>query len=197
MMVFNFSPNKLSYLRIVLTAPILCLQQYGGPAALSLCLALVIVNELSDLLDGRLARRTGQVTSLGKLLDPMADSISRVSLFIAFAVSGWMPLWMVVIIFIRDVVVQYARIIAASRGVVLAARLSGKLKGIAQGTALILVTGLHTALAWGGARPAGLAADWWILFVATAVTAGSALDYLLYTLRDLKSASPSSAAREL
>jgi CDP-diacylglycerol--glycerol-3-phosphate 3-phosphatidyltransferase len=188
MMHFNLHPNKLSYLRIVLTVPILCLQQYGGPVGLTVCLALVMVNELSDLLDGRLARRTGQVTSFGKLLDPMADSISRVSLFIAYAVSGWMPLWMTVVIFSRDVVVQYSRIVAASQGVVLAARLSGKLKGITQGTALVLVTGLHATIAWGSAISAWLPAGWWLLFVATAVTGYSAVDYFFYTLRSIKGA---------
>ena len=82
--------------------------------------------EATDLLDGLVARRFGQVSSLGKLIDPLADSISRFSVFLAFTteqtVRGhFWPVMMVAVLFYRDALVAYTRTVAASTGVVLAA----------------------------------------------------------------------------
>jgi CDP-diacylglycerol---glycerol-3-phosphate 3-phosphatidyltransferase len=87
---------------------------------------LTIVSELSDLFDGFFARRHNKVTELGKLLDPMADSIFRLSVLLAFT-QGFLqlPLLLVVVFFYRTL-----RTICALRGVALAARWSGKIKAV-------------------------------------------------------------------
>jgi CDP-diacylglycerol--glycerol-3-phosphate 3-phosphatidyltransferase len=105
-----------------------------------LLLAVVILAELSDLLDGIVARRRNVVTELGKILDPMADSIFRLSFFFALT-QGFvkLPLWLVLLFFYRDSVVSLLRTVCALRGIALAARMSGKIKAAVQGTVAILV----------------------------------------------------------
>ena len=85
--------------------------------------------EVSDLLDGLLARMFKQETELGKVLDPFADSLSRLTYFVAFAGSGILPVWILLILIYRDVAVAYIRVMVSAReNVLLPARLSGKVK---------------------------------------------------------------------
>ena len=91
------------------------------------------ISELSDIFDGFLARRYNKVTELGKLLDPMADSIFRLSVFLAFTQGVvQLPLLLVCLFFYRDSVISTLRTVCALRGVALAARLSGKIKAVIQ-----------------------------------------------------------------
>jgi CDP-diacylglycerol--glycerol-3-phosphate 3-phosphatidyltransferase len=106
-------------------------------------LTLLLALETSDALDGYLARKYDQVTDLGKILDPMADSISRISVFLAFTkppVS--LPLLIVFIFIYRDSVISTLRTVCALRGLALAARPSGKLKAIIQALSAVTVTSL-------------------------------------------------------
>lgn len=104
-------------------------------------LALLGISELSDAFDGYLARRFHQVTDFGKLLDPMADSIYRISVFLSFTqppVS--VPLLIVFVFLYRDSVISTLRTICALRGFALAARSSGKIKAIIQaGSAFVIL----------------------------------------------------------
>jgi CDP-diacylglycerol---glycerol-3-phosphate 3-phosphatidyltransferase len=104
-------------------------------------LVLLAALESSDALDGYLARKFDQVTDLGKVLDPMADSISRISIFLAFTqppVS--LPLLIVFLFIYRDSVISTLRTVCALRGFALAARSSGKIKAVLQAMAGISVT---------------------------------------------------------
>jgi CDP-diacylglycerol--glycerol-3-phosphate 3-phosphatidyltransferase len=104
-------------------------------------LFLLGVNELSDALDGFLARKFNQVTDLGKILDPMADSISRISVFLTFTQPPVnVPLVLVFIFLYRDSVISTLRTICALRGFALAARPSGKIKAIIQGITAFFIT---------------------------------------------------------
>lgn len=93
------------------------------------------------MIDGYLARKFNQVTDLGKLLDPMADSICRISIFLTFTQPPvQIPMVLVFIFLYRDSVVSTIRTICALKGVTLAARTSGKLKAVVQGvTALAII----------------------------------------------------------
>lgn len=107
------------------------------PYVLLLCLG---VSEISDALDGFLARKYNQVTDLGKILDPMADSISRISVFLTFTQPPVnVPLLLVFIFIYRDSVISTLRTICALRGFALAARPSGKIKAVIQGIAAFLI----------------------------------------------------------
>lgn len=108
-----------------------------------LLLGLMAVSELSDLFDGFLARKKNQVTELGKLLDPMADSIFRLSVFLTFTQGIiQLPLFLVLFFFYRDSVISTLRTVCALRGVALGARLSGKIKAVVQAIVAIFITTL-------------------------------------------------------
>jgi CDP-diacylglycerol---glycerol-3-phosphate 3-phosphatidyltransferase len=106
-------------------------------------LFFLLALETSDALDGYLARKFDQVTELGKVLDPMADSVYHISVFLAFTqppVS--LPLWIVFLFIYRDSVISTLRTICALRGVTLAARSSGKIKSALQAAMAITITAL-------------------------------------------------------
>jgi len=115
-----------------------------------LLIFLVGLAELTDLFDGMAARKRDQVTELGKILDPMADSIFRLSVFLAFTqgVVG-LPLWLVLFFFYRDSIISMLRTTCALRGFTLAARLSGKVKAVVQCCATFMILGLMIPHAFG------------------------------------------------
>ncbi len=103
-------------------------------------LALLIICECSDVLDGMLARRRNEVTDLGKVLDPVADSITHITLFFTFT-QGFvaLPLLLVFVFLYRDFLVSTLRTLCALRGVALAARFSGKMKAVMQAALAFLI----------------------------------------------------------
>ncbi|MDR2539886.1 MAG: CDP-alcohol phosphatidyltransferase family protein [Chlamydiales bacterium] len=103
-------------------------------------LCLAVLSEISDVFDGLLARRYNKVTDLGKLLDPMADSIFRLSVFLAFTQGViQLPLLLVCIFFYRDIVISTLRVLCGLRGFALAARLSGKIKAVVQAIVIFFI----------------------------------------------------------
>jgi CDP-diacylglycerol--glycerol-3-phosphate 3-phosphatidyltransferase len=106
-------------------------------------LFLLTLSELSDFFDGFFARKWDQVTELGKILDPMADSIARISVFLTFT-QGFikLPLLLVFVFLYRDSIISTLRTVCALRGVALAARISGKVKAVIQAIAAFLIVGL-------------------------------------------------------
>jgi CDP-diacylglycerol--glycerol-3-phosphate 3-phosphatidyltransferase len=114
-----------------------------GLTAVTLPFALAILlgcSELSDAFDGYLARKFNQVTDLGKILDPMADSIYRISIFLTFTIEPVkLPMGLVFIFLYRDSVISTLRTICALRGFALAARKSGKIKAVIQALAAFAV----------------------------------------------------------
>ncbi|MBI5272591.1 MAG: CDP-diacylglycerol--glycerol-3-phosphate 3-phosphatidyltransferase [Chlamydiia bacterium] len=108
-----------------------------------LLLGLLIVCECSDWFDGFWARRRNQVTDLGKVLDPMADSITHISLFLTFTAGVvQLPLLLVFVFLYRDLFISTLRTLCALRGVALAARFSGKVKAAIQGVVSFLILAL-------------------------------------------------------
>ncbi len=129
-------PNKITIARIIL-APLFFISYFlpqwtDGLNGISASLILFIFAsiELSDFLDGYLARKYNLVTDLGKVLDPFADVLSRVTYFLCFAFSGLMPLWVFLIIIYRELAITFLRMMMMGRGIVVAASLWGKLKAI-------------------------------------------------------------------
>jgi CDP-diacylglycerol--glycerol-3-phosphate 3-phosphatidyltransferase len=139
-------PNLITVARILLAAlvvPLLFIDRLG-PRLLAFVIFLVAA--FSDLWDGHLARTRGLITNLGKLLDPIADKLLLAATFIPFYIlshrSGptarfpWfgdtLPLWIVVVIFGRELFITLFRSYAARRGVVIPAGPSGKYKAVFQ-----------------------------------------------------------------
>jgi CDP-diacylglycerol--glycerol-3-phosphate 3-phosphatidyltransferase len=105
-----------------------------------LLILLLGMSELSDWFDGFLARKNNQVTELGKILDPMADSIFRLSVFFTFTQGIiQLPLFLVLFFLYRDSIISTLRTVCALRGVALAARLSGKVKAVLQGMVALFI----------------------------------------------------------
>jgi CDP-diacylglycerol---glycerol-3-phosphate 3-phosphatidyltransferase len=124
----------------------------------------------TDWFDGRIARRSGRTSSLGSLLDPVADKLLVLSTLIVLLGQDVFPAWMVAAIVARELLVTGLRQAAIERGVVIAARDLGKLKTWAQAV----------AAATGGLAAAGVwshSVSWWTLFVALILTWVSGLDY--------------------
>nr|NGX27528.1 putative CDP-diacylglycerol--glycerol-3-phosphate 3-phosphatidyl-transferase 2 [Chlamydiota bacterium] len=142
--------------RIVLSPIFLLIYIYHVQLGISLLtlpfilIGLVVLAELTDLFDGMAARLRNQVTELGKLLDPMADSIFRLSVFLALT-QGFvkLPLWLVLFFFYRDSIISLLRTVCALRGFTLAARFSGKVKAVVQGVAALAILGLMIPYALG------------------------------------------------
>ena len=149
-------PNKISMFRlflipIIVFAKLFPFAQFGlmmpylriGFVTSSLLnlviLALFVVASLSDFLDGYLARKNNQITTLGKFIDPIADKALTTTMFILFAIDGVIPPLVVLIMVWRDILVDGIRMMCAERGVVVAAGLLGKAKTVAQMFAIILV----------------------------------------------------------
>jgi CDP-diacylglycerol---glycerol-3-phosphate 3-phosphatidyltransferase len=95
-------------------------------------LGILALIELTDAFDGRVARGRGEVTDFGKFFDPLADSVSRLAIFLGFLMAGIIPLWMFLVFLYRDGLVSAIRYMCIIRGVVVPARVSGKLKAIFQ-----------------------------------------------------------------
>jgi CDP-diacylglycerol--glycerol-3-phosphate 3-phosphatidyltransferase len=113
-------------------------------------LFLLTVAELSDAFDGYFARKLHQVTDLGKLLDPMADSIYRISIFLTFTRPPIeLPIALVFVFLYRDAIISTLRTVCALRGFALAARSSGKIKAILQASAAFLTLFAYAAYEMG------------------------------------------------
>ncbi len=102
---------------------------------------IFVLASLTDFLDGYLARKLNLITNLGKFLDPLADKILVLAGFIAFVEMGYIPSWAVLIIVSRELVVSVFRAIAASKNIVIAAGIWGKLKTVSQMIAIVLMLG--------------------------------------------------------
>ena len=132
-------PNKLTILRIALSFVLILVLLIPGLAAKVAALAVFILASVTDLLDGRLARKWGIVSDLGVLLDPLADKILVLSAFVAFVYLQVVPPWMVVLVAGREFLITGFRLFALGRGHVLPAEAAGKHKTVSQMTAISLI----------------------------------------------------------
>ncbi len=132
-------PNALSLVRIFLV-PVLVVFLIVVPRPYNLTAAAVFLAAvLTDWLDGRIARSTRQVTTLGKLLDPVADKLLISASLISLVQVGRVPAWMVVLIVGRDLAITGLRGIAASQNVIIQASDFGKATMIAEVVAVALL----------------------------------------------------------
>jgi CDP-diacylglycerol--glycerol-3-phosphate 3-phosphatidyltransferase len=143
--------------------------------------AIFLTAAATDWLDGYLARRRREVTTLGKLLDPIADKLLTVSAFISLVELQLAPAWMIVIIVGREFAVSGMRSIAAARGLVIAASTWGKYKTVSQVVAITLLILTHTIERWLRLENLGKAALWVVLLLALV----SMVDYFRHFIRSV------------
>jgi CDP-diacylglycerol--glycerol-3-phosphate 3-phosphatidyltransferase len=147
----------------------------AGPGWMRVALGLFLLAamELTDLLDGFIARRFGVVTEWGAALDPYMDSFSRLIVYWTLACTGLILPLVPLVMALRDVTVAYCRIFLARAGHTVAANWSGKFKAVVQATVAIVIVVEPVYEPWLGSWLASLGA--WIVIV---VTLASAVEYV-------------------
>jgi len=173
-------PNALTLLRIFLVPflVVVLLTKFEGREIVAL--AIFLTATLTDFLDGWLARRRGEITTLGTLLDPIADKLLISAAFISLVEVGLVPAWMVVVVVGREFAVTGLRAIASDQGVLIAASAWGKVKMASQIVAISLLI-LSERFAF-FALPAKA-----MLWLVVAVALGSGAQYFSIFLRKVVS----------
>lgn len=164
--------NRLTLLRVVLTVVFIGLMLSQLVYANTMALLVFVTAALTDLYDGRIARKRGQHSVLGELMDPLADKVLVLSAFLVFTSIRFqdplgaplVPVWAVILLIVRELTVMGLRALIAARGESVAADVGGKLKTVAQMIAVIVILAGEA-----------LDHDWWpLLFPEKA----RALDFL-------------------
>ena len=152
-------PNKLTVMRVVLIP--------------------FIVASLTDLLDGKIARKYNLVTNFGKFMDPLADKLLVCAAMICLIETGQLPAWIVVVIISREFIISGFRLIASDNGVVIAASYWGKFKTTFQ-MLMVIVLILDLPMTF---------FDWLgqiLIWVSLALTVISLIDYIVKNKAVLK-----------
>ena len=123
-------PNKLTVLRVIMVPffVFFMLTDVGGAANKWIALALFIVASLTDMLDGKIARKYNLVTNFGKFMDPLADKLLVCSAMICLIPSGKLNTAIVIVIIAREFIISGFRLVASDSGIVIAASYWGKFK---------------------------------------------------------------------
>ena len=165
-------PNKLTTFRVILIPFFVFFMLAPNMTGINnyIAVAIFIVASLTDLLDGKIARKYNLVTNFGKFMDPLADKLLVCSAMICLIQTGQLAAWIVVIIIAREFIISGFRLVASDNGIVIAASWWGKSKTISQMIMIILLIAdipalsvLNTVLIW----------------VALILTVVSLIDYLV------------------
>ena len=135
-------PNKLTVLRICMIPFFVAALLYENGADQTMRIianVIFITASLTDLLDGKIARKYGLVTNFGKFMDPLADTLLVCSALICLIQLGQLPAWVVIVIISREFIISGFRLVAADNGIVIAASYWGKFKTVFQMTAVVLL----------------------------------------------------------
>ena len=132
-------PNKLTLLRIVLILPFLLVLYLDVPFASYIALGIFIIASLTDMLDGKIARKRNLITDFGKFADPLADKMLVTAAMLWFVEIGQMPGWALLIVIVREFAVSGLRMVASDKGRVIAAGWSGKVKTAATMVCIVLM----------------------------------------------------------
>ena len=125
-------PNKLTLIRMFLAPIYLALMLIEFPYHYIVALAVFSIASLTDMLDGKIARKNNLITVFGKLLDPLADKMLTTAALLAFMREGWCSIWIVMIVLTREFSVAGVRLIATAQGIVIPANYWGKAKTVSQ-----------------------------------------------------------------
>ncbi len=139
-------PNKLTVARIILVPFFVAALLINFPLNNLAALAIFGAASITDLLDGKIARKRGLVTDFGKFADPLADKILVISALLCFVQLGLCDCVAVIVVLFREFAVTSIRLIAASKGKVIAANIWGKVKTVTQMVAVICVLVMQTVL---------------------------------------------------
>ena len=164
-------PNKLTMMRIILVPVFIVVLMTGHYYTAAV---IFLVASLTDMLDGKIARKYDLVTNFGKLMDPLADKLLVMSALVCLVQLGDIPGWMVIVILGREFAITGLRTVAASNGVVIAAGWTGKIKTVLQMIAVILILLKNWPFVY-----TGIPMDQIILWAAVVMTIVSGAEYII------------------
>lgn len=169
-------PNKLTMFRVILIPffVFFLLAPYFEGYGNYIALAIFIVASLTDLADGKIARKYNLVTNFGKFMDPLADKLLVCSAMICLIDLGLIPSWVVIIIIAREFIISGFRLIASDNGVVIAASYWGKFKTTFQ-MLMVIVLIFNVELQNEVLNVIGVV----LIYVALALTVISLCDYII------------------
>ena len=164
-------PNKLTMFRVILI-PVFVVFMLVDITSYDkwIALAIFIIASLTDLLDGKIARKYNLVTNFGKFMDPLADKLLVCSALICLVALNKIPAWMVIVIIAREFIISGFRLIAADNGVVIAASYWGKFKTTFQMVMICLMIADISAIS---------VLTVVVMWVAVVLTVVSLVDYLV------------------
>ena len=170
-------PNKLTIARVIMIPLFLICLYLNIGCGKYIAVGIFILASLTDLLDGKIARKYNLVTNFGKFMDPLADKLLVCSALIALSDLNRIPAWIVIVIIARDFIISGFRLIAAEKGIVIAAGWWGKIKTTVQ---MIMVGFLIADL------KVFYIFDQVLIYLALALTLISLGDYLYHNREVLK-----------
>ncbi|MDD6273694.1 MAG: CDP-diacylglycerol--glycerol-3-phosphate 3-phosphatidyltransferase [Clostridiaceae bacterium] len=174
-------PNALTIFRIALIPLFWVLETSASPAARWAALFVFVLASVTDFADGKIARKTGKITSFGKIMDPLADKLLVISALMIFLEAGRASAVAVMLIIARELAVTSLRVVAISEGKLMAAAKSGKWKTASQFFYIILML-LHIETM--SFIPAPLLIEQIAQWIVAAITIWSGIDYF-YRNREL------------
>ncbi len=179
-------PNVLTYLRMA-TIPVIVvfLVPPSSKFSLNLAFTVYVLASLTDCLDGILARRRNTVTSIGKLLDPLADKLLTSAVLIMLIPHGKVEAWMVFVIVGREILITGLRSIAAGHGLIIHSSRMGKNKMVSQSLALIFLLPAIPQI-----EPTLNTIGTFFLWVSVVLGCVSALDYFIGFYKEAKRQQP-------
>lgn len=166
-------PNKLTILRMALVPVFVVFLMLDGVWAQYAAAAVFALASLTDYLDGHYARAHNMVTDFGKLMDPMADKLLVMAALVGLVAQGRAPYVAVMVLLGREFVISGIRLVAASRGVVIAADRLGKYKTVTQMIAILLL------ILGAGLGGAALIAGEILLWASVALSVASCASYIV------------------
>lgn len=134
-------PNKLTVLRVILILPfVVCMLVPSlGETGMYAAVAIFIIASLTDLLDGKIARKYNLVTNFGKFMDPLADKLLVAAALICLTANGTLAAWISIIIISREFIISGFRLVASDNGIVIAASYWGKFKTTFQMVMIVML----------------------------------------------------------
>lgn len=190
-------PLLLTFARLVLSLAVgaLLVSENAVPFHVTIAAAFFIVAAVTDYFDGYLARKWSQTTALGAFVDPLADKLLVYLSFIYLTTVGVYPVWLLLVLFTRDIVVDSLRAFSVGRGVSMPANAVGKWKSLFQMAsialllALVAATELQTSTEWGNTALASFVASapfemafgatFWLMLAGAAVGIVSMIQYFV------------------
>jgi len=172
--------NRITLFRVGIIIPILILLHFPSKVTTFFACVFFMIASVSDFVDGYIARKTGQITTLGKFLDPLADKLLICTVLIEMASLGWVSSWIVNVIVVREIAVTGLRAVAIDYGIVLAADTYGKWKTTFQ---LLAITPLLLHYPYFGIPVHEIGTL--VLYVALFFTVLSGINYFLSFYRDI------------